>query len=147
MIDPSALMTVASIVAGFGVAVIMFRLQRELNISDKNWERKSKDSGAELIPTWIPLADMLVVVAVLVALLLVVVPLLITQSEDVLTTSAAWCAVAMVLLAGYVPAIVAHYRFIFWLHESRPHFTIIEAVIVVGTVIAAALVFDSVISA
>lgn len=133
------LITVASLIAGFGVAVIMFRLQRELSISDENWRRRRDDSGAHITPTWVPFADYLVIGATLIALIGGVSPLLLPLDDGRLRHAAAASAVATTLLAGYVPAILAHYRFIHWLDKRRPHFLIVEVCIVTATVIAAIL--------
>ena len=127
-ISADTLTQVASIVAGFGVTALMFRLQRELKISGEN----SKT------PTWFTLADFLVLGAVLIALLGVVLPLLISSPTDSVAVPKALCEVAIVLLAGYTLCILAHYRFIFGLHYSRSYFMFWETVLFVVTVCVAA---------
>lgn len=130
MIKADALLTVASIIAGFGVTVFMFRLQRELQV----FKEKEK--------TWLPVADWLVIGAVLVTLALVF--SLLMRKEDAnsdLTAQRAWCAVAIVLLAGYIPSILAHYNFLFWLRPSRGWYTRSEVAFVVVTVVAASLAY------
>jgi hypothetical protein len=143
-ITEDTLMTVASIIAGFGVTVLMFRLQRELDISDKHWEARRKSQEAVHTPTWIPLADWLAISAVLVAL--VVLPLFVSTGADI-TAPKAWCAVSVVLLAGYILCIFAHYRFIFWLHHDRTYFMLPEIALFVATVVAAWLVYRFIMSA
>ena len=128
MIKADALLTVASIIAGFGVTVLMFRLQREL--------QAFKEEGR----TWLPVADWLVIGAVLVALALVV-SLLIRKEDGDLTAQRAWCAVAIVLLAGYIPSILAHYNFLVWLTPDRPWLTRSEAALAAVTAVAASLAF------
>jgi len=59
-LDLASLMTVASIVAGFGVAVLVFRIQRE----------------AGLKVHWLPWADRLLIAATSVALGVVILPII-----------------------------------------------------------------------
>jgi hypothetical protein len=54
-----ALVTAASIIAGFGSAVIAFRLERELDIEEKNVERPKHRKEHR----WIPVSHWLVVTA------------------------------------------------------------------------------------
>lgn len=139
MVDSGSVLTAASIIAGFGVTVLMFRLQRELQISDKNWESLER----ERMPTWIPPADYLVISAVLISLLFGVLPLLVTEVDPKQSPrlSVASCAAATVLLAGYIPSILAHYRFIYGLHKPRPYFLWWELFFVTLTIIGALVVF------
>jgi hypothetical protein len=99
-VDTGTLTTVASVVAGFGVAILVFRVQREIEMA-RSGER-----------TWIAVADYLIIAATLTVLLLVLLPLLIADLAAPgvrgLTSSAALAAVLMI--AGYIPAILAHYR-------------------------------------
>ena len=99
--DAGVLITIASIIAGFGVAVLMFRLQRELSLPAR--ER------------WLACADWLTISSTLIALLFVIMPLILFGSENKTAgqlAGAATCS-AVILLAGYVPSILAHYRLIF----------------------------------
>lgn len=101
MADPSSLATLASIFAAFGAAMLFFRIQREL---------KMEESG-EI--NWIPWADWLLVSATVLSLLLVVVPLVILPPRSALgAVPFAAVAASAVLVVGYIPAILAHYRFI-----------------------------------
>lgn len=140
--DGKALITVASIIAGFGVTVLMFRLQRELTISDENWRLAQTDREVRIMPTWIPLADYLIVAAVTVALVFAILPLLMSPepTRASLRLAATACTAATILLAGYVPAITAHYRFIYWLHKTRGPFLIGEILLVFVTIVLAIVV-------
>jgi hypothetical protein len=98
--DPSNLITIASIIAGFGVAVLMFRLQRELSLCPRD--------------RWLACADWLAISSTLIALMLVIVPLVFFAMNRLASevAGAATC-LTVILLAGYVPSILAHYRLIF----------------------------------
>lgn len=144
MIDPGSIITAASIVAGFGVTVLMFRLQRELAISDANWRRRKQESTTVTdTATWLPLADLLVLVAVLMALLVGVAPLLMSASPSAndLSEAAAASAAATVLLAGYVPSILAHYNMLVGLDKTRRNPQPLEAIFVLATVTWAAVTY------
>jgi len=101
--DSSALAQVAGIIAAFGVAMIFFRIQRELEMSRKG----------EIV--WIAWADWLLIAATLVALLLVIVPLLLVRQNTPLVEllARAACAASVIMLGGYIPGILSHYRIIF----------------------------------
>lgn len=100
-VQAADLLTVASIIAGFGVTVLMFRIQRELYMQEKNE------------PTWITWADRLVISSTLTALLFVVLPIVVFGPErpTTMAVSATATSAAVILLGGYVPSILAHYRF------------------------------------
>ena len=100
--DTSALLTVASIISGFGITIFTFRLQREIQVMERN----SK--------VWIPWADFLVIAAVMVSLLIGILPIIVLSSPPKLIYQIAngACAASIVMLAGYVPGKLAHYRFI-----------------------------------
>jgi hypothetical protein len=95
-------LTVAGILSGFGITVLMFRIQRELDVEEK-W-------GPDF--TWLAWADYLVIIATLLSLLLVVLPLTIfhEQTKWSVPLASASCAAASVLLAAYPFAIIDHYR-------------------------------------
>jgi hypothetical protein len=137
MADSSTVASVASIVSGFGVAVFLFRLQRELQIAEDNLKRPEKKRE----PNWIPLADWLVFVAVVVALMFGVLPLLGQQQQqpplETLRAASGACAASVVLLAGYLPAILGHYNFIYWLKEGRKNPTVPELIFVILTAVGA----------
>lgn len=103
MPESSDLITIASIVAAFGVAMLFFRIRRELEMG----------SAGERV--WIPWADWLIVIATLCSLLLVLLPMLIFGYNNIFVkaVSTSGCAGCVVLIAGYVLAILAHYRLIF----------------------------------
>jgi hypothetical protein len=99
--DGYSLVTVASIIASFGVAMLVFRLQRELEMKAKG----------EI--NWIPYADGLYILAALSALLLVILPILFgTKSRIALCIARAATCLSVFFLAGYIPSILAHYRLI-----------------------------------
>ncbi|MFC6673174.1 hypothetical protein [Marinobacterium aestuariivivens] len=94
------LSTIAGIIAAFGIAMLYFRIQRELQM----------DSSDE--PIWIPYAERLLIGATLLCLVLVLLPvasqLPLSGSLGRLPFAAA--TAALILVIGYVPAIFAHYR-------------------------------------
>jgi hypothetical protein len=94
--------TVASIVVGFGAVVLMFRIQRELYV------REILKSNVN----WIARADWLVIIAMFLAGLLgLALPLsgfALTGLWQRLPLGA--CLSAIILLLGYVFAVLAHYR-------------------------------------
>jgi hypothetical protein len=107
MRDANTLATVASIIAGFGAAMLAFRLEREV---------KAGDRGE---PMWIAWADWLVIAATILSLALGLLPIVSGLVREPLQTALASAATsaAVVLTVGYVPAILAHYRLI--LHRGR----------------------------
>lgn len=110
MPDPAVLATVAGIIAGFGSAMLLFRLQRELHM---HGEGES---------TWIPWADRSLGAATLIALLAVLLPLVSGLPPEPWRTrlASAFCTGAVLLLAGYFPAALAHYRLLFGASRSGP---------------------------
>jgi hypothetical protein len=110
MADVSTLAIVASIIAGFGGLMLSFRIQRELQMHE------------ELEARWIPWADRLLIAATLVALLLVLLPLLACSNRPgrLAELPAAACAAAVVMFAGYILSILAHYRIILRFGRSGP---------------------------
>jgi len=97
-----AYLTVGSILSGFGISVLMFRIQRELHIQEKYPDA----------PNWLAWADYLVIASIGLSLLLVVVPLVALPGpgKNALALAAASCAAAAILLAAYPLAILDHYR-------------------------------------
>ena len=99
------LLTTATLVVGFGITVLMFRIQREVQVRDQHpdW------------PNWLPFADYLVEAAVVLELVFVVIPLIAAPvpSKRYLDWAAAFSASCPTLLLGYIPAILAHYRIAF----------------------------------
>lgn len=152
MVTVETLMTVASIVAGFGVAVVMFRLQRELTISDANWKSRRSSMSREgsqdvdSTRTWLPLADGLVVASILISLLFVILPILLFEKNTDLVWRRAFCAASVALLAGYIPTILGHYNFISGLDKSRPRTTRSEFIFFVVTVLVSMFMFGLIIS-
>ncbi len=85
---------IASIIAGFGSAMLFFRIERELRMGTKN----------EV--AWIPWADRLLIAATLVSLLLVIFPVVALSSRPGLLENlpAAGCAATSIMVAGYYSA-------------------------------------------
>jgi hypothetical protein len=133
MPDPGTLSTVASITSGFGVAMLFFRIQRELQM------------GREGEIVWIPVADWLLVCATLVSLLLVILPLVaLSPAAGVLNRlPQAACAASSILVAGYILSILAHYRLLFGRKRTGPRYNPepAERVLVFTTAALAAAVF------
>jgi len=102
MKDVGTLATVASIIAGFGGTMLVFRIQRELQMLKQG----------ETI--WIAYAERLLISATLISLLLVIVPIVSFSSLSgiFVRLPAAGSSAAAILLAGYILAIQAHYRLI-----------------------------------
>lgn len=110
MAEASELITIASIIAGFGIAMLFFRIQRELQMQNQG-ERN-----------WIPWADRLLVGATLLSLVFVILPVTLIRSRNspwaILPKAGA--SAASTLVAGYVFAILAHYRLFFGNKRNGP---------------------------
>lgn len=136
MADSGTLSTVASIIAGFGVAMLFFRIQRELHMGERD----------ETV--WIPQADWLLIAATLISIVLVILPLVSIDLRDSAVAKVPYsaCAASSVLLAGYVLSILAHYRLLFGRKRSGPRDNPepAERVLVVLTVVIAVPVFAAV---
>ena len=100
--DSAEIISASAIVAGFGVTAIMFRIQRELYVLEV---RKVKT-------LWLAWADYLVLSSVALAVFGATAPLIAIPKAPgpVMAVAASSCIAALVLLAGYVPSILAHYR-------------------------------------
>ena len=107
MADNSTLAQIASIIAGFGAAMLFFRIQRELEMSKM---------GEQI---WLPYSDRLLIYATLSSLFLVIFPMVIVKEDIAMVRDLikAACAASVVMLGGYIPGILAHYRLI--LGKSR----------------------------
>ena len=139
MADAATLATIASIISGFGIAMLFFRIQRELQMRE------------QLEFNWIPWADRLLIGATLTSQLLVVFPLVAfsATSTVVVKCASAGCAAASLMAAGYVLGILAHYRLLFGKRRKGPRVNPepAERVIVFAVVTAALLAFGKVILA
>ena len=132
-------LTIAGILAGFGITVLMFRIQRELHVREKHpgW------------PNWLAWADYLVFGAILLSLIFVVLPLsALGDSNAVLAVAAGSSGAAAVLMAAYPFAILDHYRIEIGAHRKRDRDKgePIEKVIVVCAVAVAAAVLGATIA-
>jgi hypothetical protein len=133
------LVTAASNISGFGVVVIAFRLERELKIEEQNQDKPEQNKTRH----WIPIADWLVIAAILMSFTFVVVPLVSSDlpSERTMRFASGVCSATAVMVAGYIPAILAHYNFIYGLKESRTNPTLWEAIFVFLTLGSAGAAF------
>ena len=109
MPDTGTLATVASIVSAAGVTMLYFRIQREAEI-----QRRGE-------PTWIPVADRLLLGATFTAIVVVLLPILFFDSRFLgRRVPTAGCAAALIALGGYVLALLAHYRLMFGSRRAGP---------------------------
>ena len=102
MVDHGTLAAIGAVIVGFGITAFVFRVQRELQM---------RQTGQ---PSWIPWADRLLIGVVTVTLLLVLFPIALAGSASSLwggRLPAAACSASIIALAGYIPALLAHYRF------------------------------------
>jgi hypothetical protein len=100
---PSDLIAVAAMIFGFGIVVIMFRVQREL------WAQESHPEW----PLWTSWADWLILWSVPLGCLAILSLLGFPGVRLIMAVAAALCAGAVVLQTGYIPAVMAHYRIFF----------------------------------
>ena len=100
--DAATLATIASVIAAFSVTMVFFRVQREI------------DMGKEGEMNWMPWADRMLIAACSIALVFVLLPLVATKPVWPIyrMLPSAACAAAVVLLACYPFALLAHYRVI-----------------------------------
>lgn len=108
--DPSVLATLAGLIVAFATPLILFRIQRELDMHERG----------EI--TWIPWADWLLILASVACLVGVLLPLAmgLHSSAVVLNACAAILAASIALVAGYIFSILAHYRLILSFGRSGP---------------------------
>lgn len=99
--DNTDLIAVAGIAIAVGVAVFIFRVQREIQMHEVG-ER-----------TWVAVADWLAIAATIVSLLFVILPIVAADPARLGRLPAAATAMAVLFAVGYFPAILAHYRLIF----------------------------------
>ena len=124
MIDDATLAAIGAAIVGFGIVAFIFRVQRELDVRERaaqprtaletrltpGWANPDKPGT----PTWIPWADRLLIGAVTAAIVLVLFPISLAGSVSSLwgrQLPAAVCSGSAMALAGYIPALLAHYRF------------------------------------
>lgn len=108
--DSGTLASIAAVITAFAVAMLFFRIQRELQMAN------------EFEINWIPWADWLLLGAAWLSLLFVILPLVAAHptslAYQVLPPSA--CAATATLVAGYTVAILAHYRLILGGNKAGP---------------------------
>lgn len=122
--DAGTLATIASITAAFGAAMLVFRVQRE---------DQMRQAGERV---WLPVADWLLLGTTLICLLFVILPI---AAGLALQLPAAGSAASAVAVAGYIPAILAHYRIVFGSSRTGPRSNPepLELAFVLVTVLAA----------
>lgn len=98
MIDIGPLVAVAMGVVGFGFLVLIFRIQREIQM---------REMGETV---WLAFCDWLAVIATVVSLLFAVLPLLLSDPAAQGRLPIAAVAMGVVLTVGWIPAALAHYR-------------------------------------
>jgi hypothetical protein len=113
------LIAMAAIVMGFGVTVVMFRLQREAEI-EKDRLRQQAEMEKDSEPTWIAYSDWLILFSIFVSLLFVFFPLFLLPYQLAISIAHAGCFAAIVLQAGYIPSILAHYRLLLGKNRKGP---------------------------
>ena len=103
MPDLIILATVASIISALGAAMLFFRIERELKVTEQSEDIR------------IPWADWLLIGAALTSLVLVILPIMAIgpESKSVMKVSIAGCSASTALVAGYFLSILAHYRLLF----------------------------------
>ena len=127
--DGGALAGAASVIAAFGSAMTIFRVQREDQMR-REGER-----------VWLPVADWLLIAATLCSLLLVILPV---SAGVSLRLPAAASAASAIAVAGYIPALLAHYRIVFGTKRKGPRqnpepFELIIVLVTVAASLATAL--------
>ena len=123
MIDDATLAAIGAAIVGFGIVAFVFRVQRELDVRERAAQPQAglkrhipahANPDKPGTPTWIPWADRLLIGAVTAAIVLVLFPISLAGSVSTLwgeQLPAAACSGSALALAGYIPALLAHYRF------------------------------------
>ena len=129
MPDAENLSTVSSLIAGLGIAILLFRIQREIQMQAQGHQ------------IWIPWADWLLVIATVLCLGAVLFPIVSGLLEPVtrIRVAASAASASILLVIGYVFSILAHYRLILSFGRTGPRDNPepSEAVLVVTSVLAA----------
>lgn len=108
-VDLRVIATTAAIITGFGSAAFIFRLRRELEM-----ERSGE-------PIWLPWADRLLLSAILISVFFVLLPIFVLEpGAGLIRAIRALLAASLVLMGGYFPAVLAHYRMILGGARTRP---------------------------
>ena len=131
--DSGTLATIASIITAFSVAMLFFRIQRELQMAK------------EMEINWIPWADWLLFGAAWVSVLFVILPLVAAHPDSPIyrLVPPAASGASSILVVGYTLAILAHYRLIFGGGRTGPRTNPEpgERGVVVATLVAAVAEF------
>ena len=70
--------------------------------------------------TWVAFCDWLAIVATIVSLLFVILPMVVGDPAIQGSLPAAAAAMGVVLLIGWIPSVLAHYRLIFGKNRNGP---------------------------
>jgi len=129
VVDQATLATIAGLIGAVGAAVLVLRVQRETDqearaidakndlinqlISEGMSPEQAEKTADQEIPViiWLPVADWLILAATVISLLAVILPLV--HYPEIKPWSLAASGSAAILTAGYIFAILAHYRIIF----------------------------------
>src|SRR5215831_1084224 len=132
MVDDGALAAIGAAIVGFGIVAFVFRIQRELQLQEaldhQRREARGRQQRAARVrqrqkgekrrrhwqERWIPWADRLLIGAVTVTVLLVLFPIALVGGVSSFwgeRLPAAACSASVIALAGYIPALLVHYRF------------------------------------
>ena len=98
-----AVINVSALIAGFGMMMLYFRIEREL---------KMRERGE---PIWIPWADWLLISASVISLTAVILPLLLLDqhvASYLVEITKLACSISILFVVGYFFSILTHYRLI-----------------------------------
>jgi hypothetical protein len=102
----SSLVTVAAMVAGFGILAFMFRIQRELDVQELN--RRLQQEGKNVnLKSHLAVSDALIIGSIIIAALVIV--MLIEFPRQAFSLAVAACLAAVILQCGFLFSIFAHY--------------------------------------
>jgi hypothetical protein len=92
---------------------------------------------------WFLASDWLIVVSNVSALCFVAVPLIALESPShkIVRLCSAVCAATAIMLAGYIPSILAHYQFFYRLTKDRTNPTFWEGILIALTGVSALMTF------
>lgn len=105
-VDVNTLVQVAGIVVGFAATTFVFRLNRELEFAEKG------------LRSWIPGADWLLMSATFICVIFIILPIMWHDPvpEGTMRVARVGCAASFIMMAGWFPAILAHYG---WLPSTK----------------------------
>jgi hypothetical protein len=125
-------LTVASLLSGFSVTALMFRVQREIEVQ--------KDQTSD---SWIACADFLILATIFLSLIFVVLPLVFFSPPApklIIHFARSCCSASAVLLAGYPAAILDHYGILPFFERKAPP---VQAAPIEKWIVLASFVFSA----